>query len=43
MDGKHADPEKLQPLIFAPGTRNYYTVGPMVAKGFSVGKKFLKE
>lgn len=43
IDDRHADPTKIQPLVFAPGTRNYYTLGECVAKGFNAGKKFLKD
>ena len=42
IDGKHPDPEKILSLIFAPGTRDYYTIGERVGKGFSMGKKFIK-
>jgi len=33
---------QLLPLIYSPGASEYYGVGPMVAKGFSVGKKFME-
>jgi len=42
IDGKHPDPEKILPLIFSPGTRNYHTIGEFVGKGFSMGKEFIK-
>lgn len=42
VDGKHADPMLIQPMVFAPGTRNYYTLGECIAKGFDAGKKYLK-
>ena len=33
------DPSKIDPLIYAPGILNYYSLGKIVAKAFSVGKK----
>jgi len=37
----HVDLALLLPLIYAPGSSLYYGVGPVVAKGFSVGRKFM--
>lgn len=37
-DGK-VDPSRIDPLIYAPGILNYYSLGKIVAKAFSVGKK----
>ncbi len=42
IDGKHPDPEKILPLIFTPGTRDYHTIGEFVGKGFNMGKKFME-
>jgi len=42
VDDKHADPAKILPMIFAPGTRNYHTLGECIGKGFDVGKSILK-
>ncbi len=41
IDGKHPDVEKILPLIFTPGTRDYHTIGERVGKGFDMGKKFM--
>ena len=32
--------EQVMPLLFAPNSRNYYTVGEEVGKAFSIGKAF---
>jgi len=37
-DGK-ADPEKIDPLIFIPGTQEYHSLGKAIAPAFKVGKK----
>ena len=37
-DGK-ADPEKIDPLVFAPGTRQYRRLGEFVGKAFHIGKE----
>lgn len=42
IDGKHPNVEKILPLIFSPGTRDYHTIGERVGKGFDMGKKFIK-
>lgn len=42
IDGKHPDIEKILPLIFTPGTRDYHTVGDRIGKGFDMGKQFMK-
>lgn len=39
----HVDLAQLLPLIYAPGASQYYGVGPVVAKGYSAGKKFVAE
>lgn len=39
----HVDLAQLLPLIYAPGASQYYGVGPVVAKGYSAGKKFMAE
>lgn len=39
----HVDLAQLLPLIYAPGSSLYYGVGPVVAKGYSAGKKFVAE
>jgi flavin reductase (DIM6/NTAB) family NADH-FMN oxidoreductase RutF len=39
----HVDLARLLPLVFAPGASLYYGVGPVVAKGFNVGRKFMAE
>ena len=33
--------EQVMPLLFAPGSSNYYTVGEEIGKAFSIGKSFL--
>ena len=38
-DGGLPNMAKLQPLVYSPGDRGYYSVGPWVAQAFSVGKK----
>ncbi|QGY39661.1 flavin reductase family protein [Pseudodesulfovibrio cashew] len=43
IDGKHPDVEKILPLIFSPGARDYHTVGRRVGKGFDIGRKYLKD
>ncbi|CCH49597.1 flavin reductase family protein [Pseudodesulfovibrio piezophilus] len=40
VDGKHPDIEKILPLIFNPGTRDYHTVGERVGKAFDIGRQF---
>ncbi|MFH1914023.1 MAG: flavin reductase family protein [Pseudomonadota bacterium] len=42
LDDKHPDPAKVLPLIYAPGAGTYHGMGPVVAKGFSAGKAFMK-
>lgn len=42
VDGQYPDIEKVLPLVFAPGTRDYHGVGKRVGKGFDMGKKFMK-
>jgi len=37
-DSEVPDIEKLRPVIFTPGSRNYYGIGRFVGKAFSVGK-----
>lgn len=37
----HIDMLKLRPLIFAPGSRNYYGVGELIGKAFSIGKQIV--
>lgn len=37
----HVDLSLLQPLIYAPGSSQYYGVGPVVAKGFNVGRAYM--
>ncbi len=36
--GEVPDIEKLQPVIFTPVSRNYYGIGKLVGKAFSIGK-----
>ena len=33
--------EQIKPLIFAPSSRNYYTIGKEAGKAFSIGKKIV--
>ena len=33
------DMKKIQPILFSPGNRSYYTIGNFLAKGFSIGRK----
>ena len=37
-DGK-ADAQKIDPLVFTPGTRIYYRLGEQIAPAFRVGKE----
>ena len=37
----HVDLARLLPLVYAPGSSLYYGVGPVLAKGFSAGRKFM--
>lgn len=39
----HVDLALLLPLVYAPGASQYYGVGPVVAKGYNAGKKFMAE
>lgn len=39
VEGK-VDPSLIDPLIFAPDVKQYYQLGKVVAKAFSVGKKY---
>jgi len=34
----HIDMRKLKPILFAPGSSNYYGVGELLGKAFSLGK-----
>jgi flavin reductase (DIM6/NTAB) family NADH-FMN oxidoreductase RutF len=38
VDGK-GDPEKIDPLIFIPGTSKYHRLGEEIAPAFQIGKK----
>lgn len=42
IEDQYPDVEKIMPLIFTPGTRDYHTIGKRVGKGFDIGKKFIK-
>ncbi len=33
------DPEKVRPLVFAPGFKQYYALGVPLGRAFSIGKK----
>ena len=35
----NADPEKIDPLLFIPGTRQYHRLGEVIAKAFHVGRE----
>lgn len=35
------DPAKVQPLIYSPTNRLYYGLGPVVGRGFEIGKDLL--
>jgi len=41
MEG-NPDPEKIRPMIFSPGTRDYHGLGQRLGRGFEMGKKYLK-
>ena len=32
------DAEKVRPIIYDTGTRNYFGIGQLLGKGFSIGK-----
>ncbi len=34
-----ADPEKIDPLVFIPGTRRYHRLGEVIARAFHVGRE----
>lgn len=36
------DAAKVQPLIYSPANRTYYSIGDVVGKGFEIGKKLIK-
>jgi len=36
----HIDLARLKPLIYSPGSSKYFSVGPILAQAFSIGKKF---
>lgn len=40
IQGKGDQPliEQIKPLIFAPDSRNYYTIGKQIAQAFSIGE-----
>jgi flavin reductase (DIM6/NTAB) family NADH-FMN oxidoreductase RutF len=40
--GKFPDIEKILPVIFDYGTRNYYSIGKKIAQAWNVGKPFVK-
>ena len=37
--GDHPDIEKVRPIIFSPGNRNYYGVGSSLGHAFAIGKE----
>jgi flavin reductase (DIM6/NTAB) family NADH-FMN oxidoreductase RutF len=37
------DMNKVNPFVFAPGTRMYYGIGAEIGKAFSIGKEFPKK
>jgi flavin reductase (DIM6/NTAB) family NADH-FMN oxidoreductase RutF len=39
----NADISKVQPLVYATGASEYHAIGEAVGKGFSIGKKFMKD
>ena len=41
-DGRFPDIEKVKPMIFSPGDRNYYGIGPCIGAAFSIGREILK-
>ncbi len=41
--GKHADMAKVNPLLFAPGSRLYYTLGEVAGQAFAAGKACMKK
>jgi flavin reductase (DIM6/NTAB) family NADH-FMN oxidoreductase RutF len=36
------DPEKVKPLLYMSGTRDYYGIGSFIGKAFDIGKKIVK-
>ncbi|QJT10076.1 flavin reductase family protein [Oceanidesulfovibrio marinus] len=42
VDGSHADMAKIKPIIFAPGSRRYYTVGDQIGQAFSSGRACMR-
>lgn len=39
LTGGEADPGKIDPLIYIPGTRGYHRLGEFIAPAFSIGKE----
>ncbi len=37
--GGKPDPERIQPIVFAPEVRKYYGLGPFIGQAFSIGKE----
>jgi len=40
--GRFPDIEKEKPIIFSPGDRSYYGIGPRIGAAFSIGREILK-
>ncbi|TVM19667.1 flavin reductase family protein [Oceanidesulfovibrio indonesiensis] len=38
VDGHHADMAKVNPVLFAPGSRRYYAIGKEIGQAFSSGR-----
>jgi len=36
------DAAKVLPVVYSPATRTYYGLGPVIGKGFDIGKELLK-
>ncbi|GHT15460.1 flavodoxin [Planctomycetales bacterium] len=41
--GSYPDIQKVSPIIFDAGSKNYYGIGQLLGKGWNIGKKFLKQ
>jgi hypothetical protein len=39
----YPDIQKVSPIIFDAGSRNYYGIGQLLGEGWNVGKKFLQQ
>lgn len=41
--GKYPDIEKVKPIVFDSGSKNYYGIGKLLGRGFSCGKELVEK